>query len=248
LHTSREEICDDSTGVSFITILHSSKFGKGRTMSRSLRPLTLLPMLLLAACQPAAEEASAPAPTQADLATTPPSTASPATPSDLPLKQPSATDVPVPGSVEPPADTVGANGFGAVRFGMDRDDAENAAGGALEGPAADSNACYVAHRPGQPEIAYMFDDGKLARIDVHTPGVLADGGGRVGMQVDEIRTLYAGHLSEQPAKSDPSARLLKIGGDKPGVGGVIFDVDGTGRVTRYRAGLPPALDSGEGCS
>jgi hypothetical protein len=212
-------------------------------MSRSFRPLALLPLLLLVACQPSADEASAPAPTQADLASTPPATAT----SGLPLKQPSATDVPVPGSVAPPADTVGANGFGAVRFGMDRVDAGKAAGGALEAPEADS-ACYVAHRSGQPEIAYLFDDGKLARIDVRTPGVLADGGGRVGMQVDEIRTLYAGHLSEQPAKSDPAARVLKIGGDKPGVGGVIFDVDGTGTVTRYRAGLPPALDSPEGCS
>jgi hypothetical protein len=156
--------------------------------------------------------------------------------------------VPVPGSVAPPADTVGANGFGAVRFGMSVGDAEKAAGGALEAPDADPNACYIAHRSGQPEIAYLFDDGKLARIDVRTPGVLADGGGRVGMQVDEIRTLYAGHLSEQPAKNDPAARLLKIGGDKPGVGGVIFEVDSTGTITRYRAGLPPELDSVEGCS
>ena len=214
-------------------------------MSRSLRPLALLSILLLAACQPSADEASAPAPTQADLATAPP----PATAtSGLPLKQPSATDVPVPGSVAPPADIVGANGFGAVRFGMNRADAEKAAGSVLEAPGADSNACYVAHRSGQPEIAYMFDDGKLARIDVRTPGVLAEGGGRVGMQADEIRTLYAGHLSEQPAKSDPTARLLKIGGDKPGTGGLIFEVDGAGTVTRYRAGLPPTLDSAEGCS
>jgi len=216
-------------------------------MSRTLRPLTLLPLLLLAACQPPADEASAPAPTQADLAVTPPPPSA-TTASGVPIKQPSATDVPVPGSVASPADTVGANGFGAVRFGMNRDDAENAAGGVLEAPDTDSNACYTAHRPGQPEIDYMFDAGKLARIDVRTPGVLADGGGRVGMQVDEIRTLYAGHLSEQPAKNDPAARLLKIGGDKAGVGGVIFDVDGTGSVTRYRAGLPPVLDSGEGCS
>lgn len=217
-------------------------------MSRSLRPLALLSLLLLAACQPPADEASAPAPTPADLATIPPSK-TPATPgSDLPLKQPSATDVPVPGSASPPADTVGANGFGAVRFGMDRVDAEKAAGGALEAPSADPKACYIAHRSGQPEIAYMFDNEKLSRIDVRTPGVLADGGGRVGMQVDEIRTLYAGHINEQPAKYDPAARLLKVGGDKPGVGGVIFEVDGQGKVTRYRAGLPPELDYVEGCS
>ena len=211
-------------------------------MSRSLRPLALL-LLLLAACQPPVDEANAPAPTPADLATTP-ATA----PSALPIKQSSATDVPVPGSSALPADTIGANGFGAVRFGMNRADAEKAAGGALEAPDAGGKACYIAQRAGQPEIAYMFEDGKLARIDVRTPGVLADGGGRVGMQADEIRTLYAGHLTEQPDKYDPTSRVLKIGGDKPGTGGVLFEVDGTGTVTRYRAGLPPALDYVEGCS
>lgn len=217
-------------------------------MNRSLRPLALLSLslALLAACQPA-DEASAPAPTPADLATTPPPSAPGTAASALPLKQPSATDVPVPGSVAPPADTVGANGFGAVRFGMNRADAEKAAGGVLEAPDADDKTCYIANRSGQPEIGYMFDDGKLARIDVRTPGVLADGGGRVGMQVDEIRTLYAGHLNEQPDKYDPAARLLKVGGDKPGVGGVIFEIDGKGVVQRYRAGLPPALDYAEGC-
>jgi len=216
-------------------------------MTRSLHPLALLPLLLLAACQPPGDEVNAPAPTQADLATTQP-VAAVSSPSVLPIKQPSATDMAVPGSAASPADTIGANGFGAVRFSMDRADAEKAAGGTLEAPGADPKACYIAHRPSQPEIGYMFVDGKLSRIDVRTPGVLADGGGRVGMQADEIRTLYAGHLSEQPDKYDPAARLLKVGGDKPGVGGIIFEVDGKGVVMRYRAGLPPALDYVEGCS
>lgn len=220
-------------------------------MNRSLRPFALLSLLMLVACKPSADEDNAPAPTEADLATSQPSTA--AAPPASSIKQPSATDVVAPGSAAPPADTIGANGFGAVRFGMNRADAEKAAGGKLEASSAASinasaDACYMARRPAQPDIAYMFEAGKLVRIDVRTPGVLADGGGRVGMQVDEVRMFYAGHLSEQPAKYDPAARLLKIGGDKPGVGGVIFEVDGKGTVTRYRAGLPPALDYVEGCS
>lgn len=216
-------------------------------MSRSLRVFALSSLLVLAACQPSADETTAPAPTSADLALAPPSDTPPDASSRLPIKRPSATDVPVPGSAASPADTVGANGFGAVRFGMNRSNAEKAAGN-LEGSDADRKACAIAHRPGQPAIGYMFVDGKLARIDVRTPGVLADGGGRVGMQADEIRTLYAGHLTEQPDKYDPAARLLKVGGDKPGVGGIIFEIDGKGVVTRYRAGLPPALDYVEGCS
>lgn len=214
-------------------------------MSRLLRPLVLLPLLALAACQPPADEPAAPAPTSADLATTPPASASGA--AALPIKQPSATDMPVAGSTAPPADTVGANGFGAVRYGMNRADVEKAAG-ALVSPGANGQSCYIAQRAGQPEIDYLFVDGKLARIDVRTPGVLADGGGRVGMQADEIRTLYAGHLTEQPAKPDPAARLLQVGGDKPGDGGLIFEVDRSGMVTRYRAGLPPALTAADSCS
>ncbi len=214
-------------------------------MRRSL--IGLFVLLTLAACQPSTDSDSTPAPTAEDIAAVAPLPPTKLTTAE-PIKQPSATDVPVPGSGAPPIDTVGANAFGALRYGMSRKDADKAAGGALESAAPSDKSCYIAHRAGQPEISYLFEGDKLMRIEVRTPGVLADGGGRVGMGIDEIRTLYAGHLTEQPGKYDPNARLLKVAGEKSGSGGLIFETDANGTVLAYRAGLPPALDYVEGCS
>lgn len=214
---------------------------------RRLLSLALLLPLALAACNSSHDADPALAPTAEDIAasTTPQPDVAANRP---PIKQPSATDVPMPGGGAPVMDTVGPEDFGALRFGVSRTDADKSVGTAFEAAGATGKGCYIAHRAGQPDIGYLFDGGKLMRIDVRTPGVLADGGGRVGMRIDEIRTLYAGHLTEQPGKYDPNTRLLKVGGDKPGSGGLIFETDANGTVTSYRAGLPPALDYVEGCS
>jgi hypothetical protein len=66
------------------------------------------------------------------------------------------------------------------------------------------------------------------------------------MQIDEIRTLYAGKLTEQPHKYVPNGRYLKVAG--PNGSGMIFETDADGKVTSFRAGIAPALDQVEGCS
>ena len=213
-------------------------------MSRFLTLFTAL-TLSLAACQQPAQDPSAAAPDPADTATADAQSA----PADssanaLPLKEPSATDVPMPGTTAMPAATVGVAGYGALRFGMTRSDAEQANGGAFNAPAQDG--CQQVRRTDQPDVSYVFEDGKLQRIDVRAAGVMADGGGHVGMQIDEIRTLYAGHLTEQPHKYVQGGRYLKVAGANGS--GVIFETDANGIVTAFRAGLAPALDLVEGCS
>jgi hypothetical protein len=205
--------------------------------------------LLLAACQQSAQEPATPAaaaPDAADTATADAQSAPADSSADAPpLKKPSATDVPMPGTVAVPVATVGAAGFGALRFGMSRDEAEQAAGVAFDG-ATSGNACEQLRSAGQPAIAYLFEGDKLQRIDVKTPGVMADGGGHVGMQVDDIRTLYAGKLTEQPHKYVKGGLYLKVAGKDDS--GLIFETDANGTVTSFRAGIAPALDYVEGCS
>jgi hypothetical protein len=214
-------------------------------MSRSVFLLAML-MLSLAACQQSAPEPASATPDPADTASADTQPAPADTSANVPpLKKPSATDVPMPGSVAASTATVGTSGFGAVRYGMNRSDAEQAAGGAFDAPTQGS-ACRQMHRADQPGIAYLFEDDKLQRIDVRTPGILADGGGHVGMQIDEIRTLYAGKLTEQPHKYVPNGRYLKVAG--PNGSGMIFETDADGKVTSFRAGIAPALDQVEGCS
>jgi len=220
-------------------------------MSRSLILFATL-TLLLAACDQSPPEPASAAPDAADTATADaqPAAAAQSPPTDapadaLPLKKPSATDATMPGATVAPIATVGAVGYGALHFGMSRSQAEQAAGGAFAG-SAQAGACQQVHNPDQPDIAYQFNGDKLQRIEVKTPAVMAEGGGHVGMQIDEIRTLYAGHLTELARKSVPGGHELKDVG-KNGAG-IIFDTDADGKVTAFRAGVAPALDGAEGCS
>jgi len=219
-------------------------------MSRSLILFAALTLLLVACDQSPQEPASA-APDAADTAS---ADAQPAaaqsTPADssastLPIKKPSATDATMPGATVAPIATVGAAGYGELHFGMSRGEAEQAAGGAFTG-STQSGACQQVSSAGQPGIAYLFAGDKLQRIDVQAPAVMADGGGRIGMQVDDIRTLYAGHLTEQARKSVPGGQYLKVVG-KNGAG-IIFETDADGKVTAFRAGVASALERDEGCS
>lgn len=212
------------------------------------RPLVLFAILSLslAACQQSAQEPAAAAPDPADTATADAqSTPIDASANALPLKKPSATDVPMPGTAAVPAATVGVAGYGALHFGMSRDEAERAAGAAFNGSTSDS-ACKQLRIPGEPDVAYLFDGDKLQRIDVKTPDVMAEGGGHVGMQVEDIRTLYAGKLSELPRTDVKGGLYLKVLG-KDG-SGLVFEADESGKITSFRAGVAPVLDGVEGCS
>ncbi len=206
-------------------------------------------LALLAACKQSAQEHARAIPDAADVATADAQAAQAAqadsSATALPLKKASVTDMPMPGATAAPTATVGATGFGTARFGMHRVDVEHVANGAFEG-STQVSGCQRTHRAGQPDIVYLFDDGKLQRIDVRTPGVMADGGGHVGMQIDEIRTLYAGKLTEQP-RNDVHGGLSLKAIDKNG-SGLIFETDANGIVTAFRAGVAPELDRVEGCS
>jgi hypothetical protein len=212
-------------------------------MSRSLLLCAAL-ALSLAACQQSAQEPAAAAPDPADAAT---ADAQPAaadsSASVLPLKKTSATDVPMPGTTTVPAATIGATGFGAVHVGMSRSDAEQVIGAVVAAPA--QGGCQQVHRADQPDVSYLFEGDKLQRIDARAPGVMADGGGHVGMRIDEIRTLYAGHLLETARTDVQGGRYLKIAGANGS--GVVFETDANGIVTAFRAGIAPALDHADGC-
>jgi len=208
--------------------------------------LCALLSLSLAACQQSAQEPPAAAPDAADTATADAqSTPLDSSANAVPLKRPSATDVPMPGTAAVTAATVGTAGYGVLRFGMSRDEAEQAAGAAFNGPTKDST-CKQLRSSGQPDVSYLFESDRLQRIDVKTPDVMADGGGHVGMQVEDIRTLYAGKLTELPHKYVKGGLYLKVAGKNGS--GLIFETDASGKVTSFRAGIAPALDDVEGCS
>jgi hypothetical protein len=47
-------------------------------------------------------------------------------------------------------------------------------------------------------------------------------------------------------KYEPGAHDVRIVGDNHGV--LLFETDATGKITRWRMGVPPQIDDVEGCS
>src|SRR3546814_3430325 len=98
------------------------------------------------------------------------------------------------------------------------------------------------------DFAFMFENGKFVRYDVGTGREIAPGGGKVGMSVDEIRSLYAGRVEETPHKYVEGGKYLGVEDISGGKGKLVFATDGDGKVTSWRVGVQPQVDYVEGCS
>ncbi len=139
---------------------------------------------------------------------------------------------------------VGFDGYGPMHFGMDRKAAEQAIGDTFAGQDQVGN-CLELARAQDPDVNYLFLGGKLQRIDVAADDVVADGGGKVGMTIDDLHRLYAGRYTEMPSKEIPGGqdlRLIDASGN-----GIVFRIDGDGQVTAFRAAIAATLDRPEGC-
>ena len=182
-----------------------------------------------------------------------------------PPAAPAAVDVPAPtASVAPPAATSEASvepaqpaartasfkGYGDLAFGMPSKEVRERWKAPLAGQApADPGACYqLATDPAAPRaLSLMIEGDKLVRYDVGNDS-LAPGGGKVGMGIDALRTLYAGRVREQPDKYVPGGIDLRVSADDDSGSALVFETDASGKVTAWRVGQPPAIDYVEGCS
>jgi hypothetical protein len=140
------------------------------------------------------------------------------------------------------------DGYGDMRFGMDEAAFRTAWGGELEGrPGA---ACFYLWPKWvrvPADFAFMFEDGRFVRYDVGTGKETAPGGGRVGMTASQIQELYAGHVEVQPHKYVVGGKVLRVT-RAAGDGVLVFEVEADGKVSAWRAGVPPQVDYVEGCS
>src|SRR3546814_13093912 len=88
----------------------------------------------------------------------------------------------------------------------------------------------------------MFEDGKFGRYDVGTGRAIAPGGGKVGMGVDEIRSLYAGRVEETPHNYVEDGKSLGGEDTSGGKGKAVFATDWDGQVRAWRVGGPTQGD------
>jgi len=162
---------------------------------------------------------------------------------------PPAPDVP---AAPAPAEDAGAtrfDGYAGLSFGMAEAEARAAWDGALDGEPGDGCHYLIPDWANPPsDFALMFEGGRFVRYDVGTDGESAPGGGKVGMDADEIRALYAGRVAESPHKYVEGGQYLRVPAVGGGTGVLVFETNAEGEVTAWRAGVAPQVDYIEGCS
>jgi len=208
-----------------------------------------LPIALLALALAACQGDGSPDAT-ADVADTDGATGTPANAPVPPATAPPPTEpsTPLPPTAEGRARY---DGYGAMRFGMTADAAREAASGELVelGPGGDPQGCQYLNPAGvspPSHLAFMFEGGRFVRYDVGNDAEVAPGGGKRGMDDDEIRALYPG-LTESPHKYVDGGRYLRVQAPD-GDGVIVFETDAAGKVSEWHAGLAPQVDYIEGCS
>jgi hypothetical protein len=141
------------------------------------------------------------------------------------------------------------DGYGDMRFGMDEAAFRRAWQGDLAGTVDAAGGCSVL-RPvwvKQPrDFGFLFEQGHFARYDVGTAKEAAPGGGKVGMDVAGIRARYGDRVQATPHKYVAGAQYLRVAAPD-GKSALVFETDATGKVTRWRVGVPPQIDYVEGC-
>jgi len=151
-------------------------------------------------------------------------------------------------------------GSGAFATGMTLDEMERVLGFSLspwrEGPY-ESDECWYTEplEKSEPQVGYMMKKDRLVRIDIYDldEGIAAvapvrtDSGFAVGTSEESIIRHYGNELAKSVHPYiGTEGSYLRIGA-ADGLSALLFETS-HGRVTRFRAGLVPAVDYIEGCS
>jgi hypothetical protein len=215
-------------------------------MPRLFRDWPMLLLLPLAACQRQTA-------VSADAGRDTPATTVPSTLTTTPAPA-AVASVTAPSRAAPanaPAPLARFDGYGDLRFGMREAEAVQAWGGELKPLPAASEPCHYLTPKWTKvpaDFALMIEGGRLVRYDVGTAREAAPGGGRVGMTINEIERRYQGGVEHRPHKYVEGAEVLRVADPAGGKGVLVFETGADGKVTAWRAGVPPQVDYVEGCS
>ena len=140
------------------------------------------------------------------------------------------------------------DGFGPIRIGMTRAQAERAAGLPLSDDRAVSSAyCYyLDFTRGIKGVIFMVTEGRISRVDVLSPGYATLSGARIGDTEARLQELYGEHAKFAPHKYLGAAGNYVTITSRDGRYAVQFETK-HGRVFRFRAGKFPEVALTEGC-
>lgn len=182
----------------------------------------------------------------------------PAEPSDEAAETPASMAAKVADDIAPQqvsegssADGPRLDGYGPLRFGQDDAAVRKAWPQPLAGDVSDEY-CHSL-RPEQVASApvtviFMIEGHRFVRYDVRDADQVAPGGGRIGMTAGELQQLYPQRAELQPHKYLEKGKNFRVSPERDGDGVLNFEIGDDGKVSAWRAGLPPQVDYVEGCS
>ena len=134
--------------------------------------------------------------------------------------------------------------FGPVQFGTSLAAAQAASGLPWDLDSDFEGCAYYTVRGGPAGAAFMVIDGIVVRVDIDGPAVRTKSGLGVGTSEAEILRLFP-TAAVTPHEYQEGGHYVTIT-DRATGNKVVFETDGN-TVTRYRAGVPPAVEYVEGC-
>ncbi len=145
-------------------------------------------------------------------------------------------------------------GMGPIRVGMTVEQAEEAAGFALEGePDPDvSTTCYLVAPPAdQPDyagVAFMVENDRIVRVEVRdSSAVTTRSGAGIGVTETTLREMFPGRIEAAPDFVIDGDALQFVPADEADADYRVVFVFADDVVSEYRAGVLPAVGYAEGC-
>ena len=124
-----------------------------------------------------------------------------------------------------------------------------ATGDPLVGGAAGFECRHLTLAKSPTGLRWTIENGQVVRVDADSATLRTDRGAGIGMTEAEVHRLYGGELEVQPHKYVEGGRYLVYLSPQRADSGlrIVFETDGS-VVTRFRAGMLPAVAYVEGCS
>lgn len=162
------------------------------------------------------------------------------------------TTADVPGTSNLTAsDRISTVGLGPVFVGMTVAEATQAAGSPFERLTPDQGPCtmYQATDFKDAGVRWLVAFDRIAVIHIDMPGVVTRSGLGVGSSADDVRARFGTQVTERPSPYDATVTELVFAPSEQNEARqrVIFDVDGSGQVIRYRSGQLPEVDYSANC-
>lgn len=177
--------------------------------------------------------------------------ASAATPAAPAAVAAAPADAPAPVAAAPDAATGPArlDGYGPLTLGSSLEEVRSAWKEPLQGEVPD-DYCHALRPQGAQadDVILMIEGKRLMRYDVRNDRIVAPGGGKVGMSLGQLQTLYPDRGDLTAHKYDEKGHNLRVRPAEEGGALINFEINGDGNVSAWRVGRSPQVDYVEGCS